>query len=186
MEDKFYTHKELESLGHAKNIPPQDVKMAIQSLVGSGDVLSDVAGSEILFWAPPDYKLSACIAKAEKLIQEIHSLQTEYDHVQQELQSVGPESGVRHEDLAQLKAQLIGECQRCDDLRKQVDAFERCGPEGIAEMQRLTRMAKQAANRWADNIEGVRSNFLKDRDESESSRQFNDSFGLPMEFDYLT
>uniref|UniRef100_A0A7S1WJ67 Meiotic nuclear division protein 1 homolog n=1 Tax=Alexandrium catenella TaxID=2925 RepID=A0A7S1WJ67_ALECA len=184
-EATFYTLKELETLGKSKGVIPQAVKDVVEGLCADGEVQSDKVGAQVLFWALPSQRTSALRTKKQRLDDEITQLQKEYEQLQAELASLTTQPPPTDAELADAKARAQAERRRRDQLRTQVEAFERCGPEKLAEMQKQITVAKEAANRWGDNICTVRSMFLRERRGEVSSADFNRTFELPDEFDYL-
>ncbi|CAJ1429946.1 unnamed protein product [Effrenium voratum] len=107
------------------------------------------------------------------------------ESAQAELAQLSSQSAPTEEEAATLRAQALLERKKCEQLRSEIQAYERCGPAKLAEMKKQTAIAKDAANRWADNICAVRSLFLRERRGEVSAVQFNQTFGLPEDFDYL-
>ncbi|CAE8619037.1 unnamed protein product [Polarella glacialis] len=184
-EASFYTLKELESLGKSKGVIPQAVKEVVEGLCADGEVQTDKVGSQVFFWALPSQRTSALRTKKQKLDVESEKLRKELQQLEEELAELSNLPIPSEQEVAELRARAAAERRRRDQLKAQVDAYERCGPEKLAEMKRQSVVAKEAANRWADNICTVRSLFLRERRGEVSSEQFNQSFGLPEDFDYL-
>ncbi|CAJ1380053.1 unnamed protein product [Effrenium voratum] len=184
-EAAFFTLKELETLGKSKGVIPQAVKEVVESLVADDEVQSDKVGSQILFWALPSQRTATLQNKRQKLQAETNQLQSELQKLQAELAQLSSQSAPTEEEAATLRAQALLERKKCEQLRSEIQAYERCGPAKLAEMKKQTAIAKEAANRWADNICAVRSLFLRERRGEVSAVQFNQTFGLPEDFDYL-
>jgi len=182
----FYTLKELEALGKAKGVIPQAVKEVVEALCADGEVQNDKVGTQQLFWALASAKAASLRTKRQKLDQEAEGLAKEHDQLKAQLAALKAEGSVPSpRELAELRARAAAERQRRDALRKQIEAFERLGPGKLGEIRTQTAVAKEAANRWADNICAVRSMFLRERRGEVSSHQFNTMFNLPDDFDYL-
>mmetsp|Transcript_1927 Transcript_1927/g.6034 ORF Transcript_1927/g.6034 Transcript_1927/m.6034 type:complete len:208 (-) Transcript_1927:314-937(-) len=184
-EASFYTLKELENLGKSKGVIPQAVKEVVEALNADGEVQTDKVGSQVLFWALPSQRTTALQVKKQRLLDEATQLQGEHGKLQAEFASLSARAPPSEEELASLRARAATDRQRRDQLRAQIGALERCGPEKLAEMQKQTAVAKEAANRWADNICTVRSLFLRERRGEVSSADFNRTFELPDEFEFL-
>lgn len=184
-EASFYTLKELENLGKSKGVIPQAVKEVVEGLCADGAVENDKVGSQSLFWALPSQKASALRAKKRKLDEDIAKLQKDHDKAQAQLAELSSGTLPSDQEVAELRARAAAERKRCDELRSQIASFERCGPGKLAEMRRQTAVAKDAANRWADNICSVRSAFLRERRGEVTTEQFNRTFCLPDDFDYI-
>ncbi|CAL1154947.1 unnamed protein product [Cladocopium goreaui] len=184
-EASFFTLKELETLGKSKGVIPQAVKDVVESLVADDEVQSDKVGSQLLFWALPSQRTATLQNKRQKLEAETKHLQAELQKLQAELTQLSSQPAPTEEEAATLRAQAAMERKKCEQLRSEIQAYERCGPAKLAEMKKLTAIAKEAANRWADNICAVRSLFLRERRGEISASQFDQTFGLPEEFEYL-
>jgi len=184
-EASFFTLKELETLGKSKGVIPQAVKDVVESLVADDEVQSDKVGSQLLFWALPSQRTATLQNKRQKLEAETKQLQAELQKLQAELSQLSSQPAPTEEEAATLRAQAAMERKKCEQLRSEIQAYERCGPAKLAEMKKQTAIAKEAANRWADNICAVRSLFLRERRGEISASQFDQTFGLPEDFDYL-
>eukprot|EP00747_Dinoflagellata_sp_TGD_P167404 gnl/TRDRNA2_/TRDRNA2_191783_c0_seq1.p2 gnl/TRDRNA2_/TRDRNA2_191783_c0~~gnl/TRDRNA2_/TRDRNA2_191783_c0_seq1.p2 ORF type:complete len:210 (-),score=76.41 gnl/TRDRNA2_/TRDRNA2_191783_c0_seq1:42-671(-) len=185
-EASFYTLKELESLGKAKGVIPQAVKEVVESLEADGAVRTDKVGTQTLFWALPSQKAAALRAKRQKIGEETTKLKAEHKKIQAELAELeSNQKPISDDEVVELKMRVNKERQERDALKAKVAAYERCGPAKVEEMRKQIVVAKEAANRWADNICSVRSQFVRERRGEVSTKQFNQSFGLPDDFDYL-
>jgi len=184
-EASFFTLKELETLGKSKGVIPQAVKEVVESLVAEDEVQSDKVGSQVLFWALPSHRTAMLQKKRQKFEVEIKQLQAELQKCQAEISQLSSQPAPTEAEAATLRASAVQERKKCEQLRAEIEAHERCGPAKLAEMKKQILVAKDAANRWADNICAVRSLFLRERRGEVSAAQFNSTFGLPDEFDYL-
>mmetsp|Transcript_57473 Transcript_57473/g.125909 ORF Transcript_57473/g.125909 Transcript_57473/m.125909 type:complete len:189 (-) Transcript_57473:209-775(-) len=184
-EAAFFTLKELETLGKSKGVIPQAVKEVVEALVADGSVQSDKVGSQALFWALPSQKVSALKNKRQRLVEDNERLQKELEQLKSELADLGSQAVPSEQEAAELRARVATERKRREDLKSKVEALERCGPGKISEMKRQIVVAKEAANRWADNIITLRSMFLREQRGDVSSGMFNKTFNLPEDFDYL-
>lgn len=184
-EATFFTLKELENLGKSKGVIPQAIKEVVEGLTADGEVQNDKVGSQVLFWALPSQRTSALRVKKQKLDTDLANLQSELSALQAEKEALAKMGMPSEAEVQELKTRAAADKKRCQQLQAQVDAMERCGPGKLAEMVQQIKVAKEAANRWADNISVVRSAILRERRGEVSSEQFNRSFDLPEEFDYL-
>eukprot|EP00930_Biecheleria_cincta_P099925 TRINITY_DN91534_c0_g1_i1.p1 TRINITY_DN91534_c0_g1~~TRINITY_DN91534_c0_g1_i1.p1 ORF type:complete len:208 (-),score=63.27 TRINITY_DN91534_c0_g1_i1:40-663(-) len=184
-EASFFTLKELEKLGNSKGVVPQAVKEVVESLCADGEVQNDKVGSQALFWALPSQRTAALQTKKRKIEAETQQLKAELLQLEAEQAEFASQPLPAEQEVAQLRASMALERRRIEKLRSEIAAFERCSPGKLEEMKKQTEVAKQAANRWADNICSVRSTFLRERRGEVSEAQFNKSFDLPEEFDYL-
>eukprot|EP00929_Paragymnodinium_shiwhaense_P015686 TRINITY_DN123788_c0_g1_i1.p1 TRINITY_DN123788_c0_g1~~TRINITY_DN123788_c0_g1_i1.p1 ORF type:complete len:212 (-),score=72.40 TRINITY_DN123788_c0_g1_i1:119-754(-) len=185
----FYTLKELESLGKSKGVIPQAVKEVVEALSADGSVNSDKVGSQQLFWALPSERAAGLRAKVRRIREESEKTGKDLENLQREVASLAALEGgaalPSEQQAAELRSAAAADKKRCAELKGQIEAFERCGPGRIAEMLEETKMCKDAANRWADNICSVRSRFCRERRGEVTSALFNRNFELPEDFDYL-
>lgn len=181
----FYTLKELEVLGRSKGVIPQAVKDVVEGLVSSGDVQTDRVGSQALFWALPSQQVTVLRAKKQKLEEEAERMRREIKALGAEADELRTAQIPSEEEAAALRIRVNLERKRRDELKEKVDILERCSPEKVQEMKKQIAIAKEAANRWADNIHSVRSIFLREQGGQVSATMFNTTFNLPEDFDYL-
>mmetsp|Transcript_125937 Transcript_125937/g.364367 ORF Transcript_125937/g.364367 Transcript_125937/m.364367 type:complete len:208 (-) Transcript_125937:170-793(-) len=181
-EAAFYTLKELETLGKSKGVIPQAVKDVVEGLTADGEVQTDKVGSQVLFWSLPSQKSSTLRAKRRKVSEDIERLQKEYETLQAELATVSVEPAPTEQEVAALRKKVVEDKKRRDEMKRKVETMERCGPGKIAEMKKQIAVAKEAANRWADNIINIRSMFMRENRGEVTTAQFNRMFNLPEEF----
>eukprot|EP00929_Paragymnodinium_shiwhaense_P050997 TRINITY_DN25670_c0_g1_i1.p1 TRINITY_DN25670_c0_g1~~TRINITY_DN25670_c0_g1_i1.p1 ORF type:complete len:211 (-),score=65.95 TRINITY_DN25670_c0_g1_i1:199-831(-) len=184
----FYTLPELETMAKAYGIVPQALQDVVDSLVLDAAVAMDRTEAPTLYWAPPSQRPVALEGTAKKCKEEVSCLEQHYQNLQAELAAAlaaAERPTPSEHDVSELRLHALAEQRRRDELKVHVDAFENCGFEKLAEMQRLTMVAKEAANRWADNICSIRSSFVRERGHEITERQFNDNFSLPEDFELL-
>ncbi|NXQ83138.1 MND1 protein, partial [Nyctibius grandis] len=93
---------------------------------------------------------------------------------------------IGREDTAE-RAALIEELaalqQKKKQLKTEIDKYRECDPDVIEEMRQTNKVAKEAANRWTDNIFSIKS-WAKRKFGFEESR-IDKSFGIPEDLDYI-
>eukprot|EP00455_Lapot_gusevi_P009256 TRINITY_DN14134_c0_g1_i1.p2 TRINITY_DN14134_c0_g1~~TRINITY_DN14134_c0_g1_i1.p2 ORF type:complete len:110 (-),score=14.21 TRINITY_DN14134_c0_g1_i1:253-558(-) len=94
---------------------------------------------------------------------------------------------VGREDTPERRAKLA----RLDDVKKQiaqVDAqlqqYAQVDPQRLQQMAQATRVCKDSANRWTDNV-FILKKYYQGKMYSLTNKEFFGYFGLPEDFDYL-
>jgi len=184
-EATFYTLKELENLGKSKGVIPQAVKDVVESLCADGDITNEKVGSQQIFWALPSQRTVALRNKKHRFEEEATKLEHDRDQLQAEIARLSAMPTPSAEEVSNMKVKLTSDRQRLAELVTQVNILERYGPRQLEELRKKTEVAKEAANRWADNVCTVRSMFIRERRGEVSANQFNEAFGLPADFEYV-
>ncbi|KAJ2450426.1 Meiotic nuclear division protein 1 [Coemansia sp. RSA 2336] len=173
--------KELERIGpKQKGIVAQSVKDVVQSLVDDGLCHCEKVGTSNFFWAFPSEaavkrknkhdmlakELSQAIGKQRELEAAIASAQLGREQTQERTGLI--------EELAEVETQW-------NSQQEELKQFAECDPVLMRKKREETRVARDAANRWTDNVfilqSWVRDKFNMDMDE------FNKFFGISPDFD---
>ncbi|XP_029465854.1 meiotic nuclear division protein 1 homolog isoform X3 [Rhinatrema bivittatum] len=150
--------KDLEKIApKEKGITSMSVKEILQSLVDDAMVDSERIGTSNYFWAFPSKALHARKRKLEAL----------------EMQ----------EERATLAKELAAHQQRKEKLKAEVEKYKECDPDVVEEIRQANIVAKEAANRWTDNIFAVKS-WAKRKFGFEENK-IDKHFGIPENFDYI-
>ena len=80
-------------------------------------------------------------------------------------------------------AELSRKENESKELKIKLDRLRECDPEVLKEVQQKTKVAKESANRWTDNIFSVKS-WCKRKFAIEESA-INKNFQIPEDLDYL-
>ncbi|XP_013418135.1 meiotic nuclear division protein 1 homolog isoform X2 [Lingula anatina] len=94
-----------------------------------------------------------------------------------------PSKASQNADRTQVLADLSRAQDERDKLRLEVDKYKECDPEVLEAMKKEALIAKEAANRWTDNIFATKS-WIKRKFAFEDS-VIDKQFGIPEDFDYL-
>ncbi|XP_040554802.1 meiotic nuclear division protein 1 homolog isoform X17 [Gallus gallus] len=150
--------KDIEKIASKdKGITSMSVKEVLQSLVDDGMVDTDRIGTSNYFWAFPSKALHARKRKLEEL-------QTQAER-------------------AALMKELAALQQKKEQLKAEIEKYKEYDPDVVEEMRQTSKVAKEAANRWTDNIFAIKS-WAKRKFGFEESR-IDKSFGIPEDFDYI-
>ncbi|XP_071893479.1 meiotic nuclear division protein 1 homolog isoform X3 [Anas platyrhynchos] len=102
------------------------------------------------------------------------------------LQKSIEKSKIGREDTAEraaLTEELAALRKKKEQLKAEIDKYRECDPDVVEEMRQTNKIAKEAANRWTDNIFAIKS-WAKRKFGFEESR-IDKSFGIPEDFDYI-
>lgn len=175
--------KDLEKIGpKEKGVIAQAVKDVVQSLVDDGLVDSEKIGTSVYFWSFPSKAVSTRKRKLDDLRAKVEDVEKKLRFVDGQLAKaqVGREESDEREKLM---AELIEVERSRDELSAELDKHRDCDPEVLEEIKRQTVVARDAANRWTDNIFSVKS-WVKNKFFIEES-VLNKQFGIPEELDYV-
>nr|XP_034969256.1 meiotic nuclear division protein 1 homolog isoform X2 [Zootoca vivipara] len=111
---------------------------------------------------------------------------SEYSQKKKSLQEAIEKSKMGRQDTAE-RAALIKELtalrQKRDQLKAEIDKYKECDPDIVEEIRQANKVAKEAANRWTDNIFAAKS-WAKRKFAFEESK-IDKTFGIPEDFDYI-
>ncbi|XP_025005349.1 meiotic nuclear division protein 1 homolog isoform X9 [Gallus gallus] len=195
--------KDIEKIASKdKGITSMSVKEVLQSLVDDGMVDTDRIGTSNYFWAFPSKALHARKRKLEELqTQEcfevrslyafcqfhlIFSVFAETSQKKEILQKGMEKSKIGRENTAEraaLMKELAALQQKKEQLKAEIEKYKEYDPDVVEEMRQTSKVAKEAANRWTDNIFAIKS-WAKRKFGFEESR-IDKSFGIPEDFDYI-
>ncbi|KAL3243766.1 hypothetical protein MRX96_019716 [Rhipicephalus microplus] len=120
---------------------------------------------------------------------KIDELKTKVEEAQKKLKflenqlakaQVGREDSSEREELMSKLSEL--ERDR-DEVAAELEKHKDCDPEVLEEVKKQTLVAKEAVNRWTDNIFSIKS-WVKNKFFIEES-VLNKQFGIPEELDYV-
>ncbi|XP_033016518.1 meiotic nuclear division protein 1 homolog [Lacerta agilis] len=189
MMEIFFETKDVFQLKDIEKIAPKEkgitamsVKEVLQSLVDDSMVDTDRIGTSNYFWAFPSKALHARKRKLEELQNQF----SEYSQKKKSLQETIEKSKIGRQDTAE-RAALIKELtalrQKRDQLKAEIDKYKECDPDIVEEIRQANKVAKEAANRWTDNIFATKS-WAKRKFAFEESK-IDKTFGIPEDFDYI-
>ncbi|XP_051473821.1 meiotic nuclear division protein 1 homolog [Apus apus] len=189
MMEIFFETKDVFQLKDIEKIAPKEkgitsmsVKEILQSLVDDGMVDTDRIGTSNYFWAFPSKALHA----RKRKLEELETQFSESNQKKEALQKSIEKSKIGREDTTE-RAALIKELaalqQKKEQLKAEIDKYRECDPDVIEEMRQTNKVAKEAANRWTDNIFSIKS-WAKRKFGFEESR-IDKSFGIPEDLDYI-
>ncbi|KAJ2121321.1 Meiotic nuclear division protein 1 [Coemansia sp. RSA 720] len=173
--------KELERIGpKQKGIVSQSVKDVVQSLVDDGMCHCEKVGTSNFFWAFPS---EAAVKRKNKMMQlekELAQMQAK----QKELADLIANAQLGREHTEE-RGYLLEEMTETEALwnrqQEELKQFKECDPVLMNRKREEAVMAKDAANRWTDNVFIIQS-WVRDKFNMDMG-EFNKFFGIPAEFD---
>ncbi|KAF9922707.1 Meiotic nuclear division protein 1 [Linnemannia zychae] len=179
----FHKLQELEkAVPKEKGIVQQAVKDVLQSLVDDGLVTVEKIGTSNFYWSFPSAAQQAKNAQLQKLEAELAQIEA----VNAELERKIQEAAGSRQDSAQ-RQEMLGQLREAEELdtqyQKELKQYSDNDPNLIEAQKRYSQIAKDAANRWTENIFTFQSycvdKFNVDRQE------FNRNFNIPEDLDTL-
>ncbi|XP_021373110.1 meiotic nuclear division protein 1 homolog isoform X1 [Mizuhopecten yessoensis] len=179
----FFTLKELERMCQKeKGITSMSVKDILTSLVDDAMVDTDKIGTSVYFWAFP----SKASQNRKRKINDVTNQLEEFESKKKALTEsvlrakVGKED---NDDRSELLAELVVKKDEKSRLMSELDLYRECDPDVLQEVQNQTVVAKEAANRWTDNVFSIKS-WIKRKFSFEES-VIDKQFDIPEDFDYV-
>ncbi|ORX87877.1 meiotic nuclear division protein 1 [Anaeromyces robustus] len=179
----FYQLKELERQApKLKGVVSQSVKEVIESLVADNMINCEKIGTSNYYWSFPN---TSRIQKEEKIkllkkeIKEQEKLQKELEKKIEKASSERVPSESREQNLEILK----GETEKNEKFKKEIKKYEDCDPVIIEKKKKESEKAKEAANRWTDNIFILQS-FCNNRFYV-TQKDFCKNFNIPEDLDTI-
>ncbi|KAG5845249.1 hypothetical protein ANANG_G00136790 [Anguilla anguilla] len=174
--------KDIEKIAPTKGITPMSVKEVLQSLVDDNMVDCERVGTSNYYWAFPSKALHGRKRRLEELEKQLSEAKKRKATLQQAVEKakVGRQDT---EERAALLKELRSLREQRAQLKAEVDRYRECDPEVLEEIRKSSGTAKEAVNRWTDNVFAMKS-WAKRKFGFEDSR-INKAFGIPEEFDYM-
>ncbi|XP_036031299.1 meiotic nuclear division protein 1 homolog [Onychomys torridus] len=171
-----FQQKDLEKLApKEKGITAMSVKEVLQSLVDDGTVDCERIGTSNYYWAFPSKALRAQKRKLEEGSQKHANLQKSTEKATTGRQET--------EERAMLVKDLSSFQNQRDQLKAEVEKYRECDPQVVEEIRQANKVAKEATNRWTDNIFAIKS-WAKRKFGFEENK-IDKNFGIPEDFDYI-
>eukprot|EP00039_Didymoeca_costata_P010879 m.147857 g.147857 ORF g.147857 m.147857 type:complete len:207 (+) comp14994_c0_seq1:58-678(+) len=181
----FFHLKEVEKICSKEyGITSMSVKDVLQSLVDDDMVDSDKIGSSSYYWALPSKGLHTRKRKLERLNAELKDLEEKKVKLETGISA----AKVDREETTQRKT-LLGELEKEEKMNAQLKqkyaSIQTCDPDALKAKATKSKQAKEAANRWTDNIFCAKSWAERKLGGSYNEKAFNMQMGIPQDFDYI-
>lgn len=166
----------------ATGIVTQSVKEVLQSLIDDRLVNAEKIGTSNYFWSFPSTAMQSRQNTRNSLSDELKRVQEL--RIKSEVQL--NEAAAMREDSKE-RDELLEKYQELEKKKQEaagkLEMHRANDPKLLAQKRTEAEKAKQAANRWTDNIFTLQSycanNFSIERS------QFNEQFSIPEDFDYI-
>lgn len=165
-----------------KGITAQTVKEVLSALEADQEVRQEKIGISNFFWYFPSDDVKKREKQQTKLGSQVESLKRKRSELQDEIKNaqVGREE---NSDRKTKLAKLNESQQQFNNLRKRLAELAENDPALVDALKSDAKTAKQAANRWTDNVFALKSFAMRNFGMSEED--FNQMFELPSNFDYV-
>ncbi|XP_076803015.1 meiotic nuclear division protein 1 homolog isoform X2 [Clavelina lepadiformis] len=180
---EFFHLKEIEKLvPKCKGITPMSVKEVVQALVDDGFINCEKVGSSSYYWVFKSQTYNQKQNKLKRLQGQFQSLQTKHEKVLDQLSEARKNRQTSLErDEALKKISFLS--TKKEDLMKEIMKYEENDPSKIKQLATETVTAKQAVNRWTDNLFTLKA-WIK-RKFPVDEKQIDKQFGIPEDIDYI-
>lgn len=180
---EFFQLKELEKIApKEKGIVAQSVKDVVQSLVDEGLVDTDKIGTSVYFWAFPSKAKHTRKRKVEELEEKLNEITKKLKKSKESVDEA--KKGRQDSDSRVEILQRVSELKtKKDTLSAELKKYKDNDPEIFQEMKKENQIAKEAANRWTDNIFAIKT-WCKNKFMIEGAA-LDKQFGIPVDMDYI-
>ncbi|XP_025419130.1 meiotic nuclear division protein 1 homolog [Sipha flava] len=180
---EFYQLKELEKIApKEKQIIVQAVKDVVQNLVDDGLVDTDKIGTSVYFWSFPS---KTKISKKNALDNAKMQLDEYQKKLNKNLEIIEKEKVGK--DVTNERKTLLDKIKDLEEEKLKLDnelkKYQDSNPAEYERMKKSIVVAKEAGNRWTDNVFSVKS-WCKRKFFIEDSI-IDKQFGIPSDLDYL-
>lgn len=180
----FFLLKELEKIApKQKGIISQSVKDVLQSLVDDNLVDTDKIGTSVYFWSFPSKAMGSRQAKLAGLKEKLDSAKAKIEELDSDLKEAKAGKGDTDDRTAILEELAALEATR-EELKNKIKRYEGCDPEVLDQLAKEVKIAKEATNRWTDNIFAIQS-WIGKKFPAVSVDDLNKQFDIPEELDYV-
>jgi len=148
----FYQLKELEKLGpKLKGIVTQSVKDVLQDLVDDNLVQTDKIGSGNFFWSFPAAEAATINGRIDEVKSDIERLTRRGEEIE-ELLEKERETREPTDERTDALGRLRQLRKDKDNLAREKAELLQCDAAQLDQKKRGTILAKEAAERWTDNV----------------------------------
>lgn len=177
--------KDIEKLSVKKGIVLQSVKDVLQSLVDDDLVHQERIGASNFFWSFPSeaaVKIQSELTKQEGLLQQLKKQRHDLEE-KTEAAQVGRENSDERTQLLKERQELQSQLAA---QQEQLAAYADNDPEKFEAMRNAAEIARDASNRWLDNLYALKS-WAKKRFEGNEHAvdEFFQQCGMTDSMDYL-
>ncbi|KAI9339489.1 meiotic nuclear division protein 1 [Pilaira anomala] len=179
---EFYQLKDIEKLGPKRGVVSQSVKEILMSLVDDGLVTMDKIGTSNYFWSYPS---AAVQTKKNKLHDLEDKLAKETERkLKLEKNIEEAKQGRESSEERDLILQELKEQQKLSkELNRELEKYKENDPVLFETKEKAAKIAKEAANRWTENIWEMQSYCVNTC--GIERNMFDQQFGITDDFDTI-
>lgn len=175
--------KEIEKIASKeKGINSMLVKEIVQSLVDDSMVDTEKVGISNYYWSFPSKVAAAKALRLDDLKAKVNATKQRLSTVDKELK----EYEASDQDAA-AKASAMTKLDKLkvqnDNLKKELEKYKDCDPKVLATQKKELVIAKDATNRWTDNVFALKT-WCKEKANVEDN-VFHKQFEIPEDMDFL-
>lgn len=179
----IWTLKELEKECPKKiGIQSMMVKDILQELADCDLVSSDKIGNGNFYWCFQSEARNRRQVEIDRLTAENAELRNEIETLEKEVKSLQKNREITDERL-KLDEEIEQFEKQLEEISKDNEKLSKYSPENLRELQRLSQVAFDSANRWTDNIFACR--YYAAKNLGIDQKDFNKVFEIDDSFDYL-
>ncbi|CAO3671708.1 unnamed protein product [Rhizopus stolonifer] len=179
---EFFQLKDIEKLGTKRGVVSQSVKDVLMSLVDDGLVTMDKIGTSNYFWSYPSAAIQSNQNKLNDLKVQLKHENEKREMLQGEIK-MAQETREETEERESLLKELKELKSTHADLEKEIMKYKENDPVLHEKKEKAAKAAKEAANRWTENIWEIESYCVNNFNMERSV--FKQSFDIPEDFDVL-
>ena len=176
--------KEIEKWGAKKGVVLQTIKDVNQSLIDDNLVETDKIGIGAFFWAFPSKGFQVRKNLVVDYDRKIQACQAETQQVQAEIDKAQSDRDGKGGNREKTQSELEEATKLRDQLQLELKQFERSDPKILDKISKDTKIAKEAINRWTDNLYVIMQWIQQSRPEASAS-DLEKQFPIFNNLDYI-
>ncbi|GAA5798623.1 hypothetical protein HPULCUR_004028 [Helicostylum pulchrum] len=176
----FYQLKDIEKLGPKRGVVSQSVKEVLTSLVDDGLVTMDKIGTSNYFWSYPSAAVQTKKNKLHDLQEKLAKETARKLKLEKQIEEE-KEGREASEERDLILSQLKEQQDISKELNKELNKYKENDPVLFETKEKAAQIAREAANRWTENIWEMQSYCINNFGIERST--FDQQFGIKDDFD---
>ncbi|KAI9273894.1 meiotic nuclear division protein 1 [Helicostylum pulchrum] len=177
---EFYQLKDIEKLGPKRGVVSQSVKEVLTSLVDDGLVTMDKIGTSNYFWSYPSAAVQTKKNKLHDLQEKLAKETARKLKLEKQIEEE-KEGREASEERDLILSQLKEQQDISKELNKELNKYKENDPVLFETKEKAAQIAREAANRWTENIWEMQSYCINNFGIERST--FDQQFGIKDDFD---
>nr|XP_035111500.1 meiotic nuclear division protein 1 homolog [Callithrix jacchus] len=192
MMEIFFETKDVFQLKDLEKIAPKEkgvTSMSVKEVTSKLMVDCERIGTSNYYWAFPSKAIHARKRKLEALESQLSEGSQKHASLQKSIEKAKIGRCETEERNASKTEERNASKRTFFTLRPKGTAkgrsrkIQRCDPQVVEEIRQANKVAKEAANRWTDNVFAIKS-WAK-REFGFEENKIDKTFGIPEDFDYI-